>query len=152
MTRYPRPLNVIEGPLMKVPQPPSSPEVGGHTFSVSSSQGMGIVGDLFGSGKMFLPQVFSLLYFSLLFSSFPLSSTFSFSLFPPFSLTFLLYSISLPSLLLTISLCISPPSLCSLSFPFPLSLPLPPHHIHLPGDQVCSGDEEGCGTPCPLHG
>ncbi|XP_073247653.1 methionine synthase-like isoform X1 [Porites lutea] len=34
--RYPRPLNVIEGPLMK---------------------GMGIVGDLFGAGKMFLPQV-----------------------------------------------------------------------------------------------
>uniref|UniRef100_T1JGD5 Methionine synthase n=1 Tax=Strigamia maritima TaxID=126957 RepID=T1JGD5_STRMM len=34
--KYPRPLNVIEGPLMK---------------------GMGVVGDLFGSGKMFLPQV-----------------------------------------------------------------------------------------------
>lgn len=34
--KYPRPLNVIEGPLMK---------------------GMGIVGDLFGAGKMFLPQV-----------------------------------------------------------------------------------------------
>ncbi|XP_039269050.2 methionine synthase-like [Styela clava] len=34
--RYPRVLNVIEGPLMK---------------------GMGIVGDLFGAGKMFLPQV-----------------------------------------------------------------------------------------------
>mmetsp|Transcript_49630 Transcript_49630/g.153275 ORF Transcript_49630/g.153275 Transcript_49630/m.153275 type:complete len:1243 (-) Transcript_49630:299-4027(-) len=34
--RYPRPLNVIEGPLM---------------------DGMGIVGELFGSGKMFLPQV-----------------------------------------------------------------------------------------------
>jgi 5-methyltetrahydrofolate--homocysteine methyltransferase len=34
--RYPRPLSVIEGPLMK---------------------GMSIVGDLFGSGKMFLPQV-----------------------------------------------------------------------------------------------
>ncbi|KAB7503630.1 Methionine synthase [Armadillidium nasatum] len=34
--KYPRPLNVIEGPLMK---------------------GMSIVGDLFGSGKMFLPQV-----------------------------------------------------------------------------------------------
>ncbi|KAJ6215843.1 hypothetical protein RDWZM_010343 [Blomia tropicalis] len=33
---YPRPLHVIEGPLMK---------------------GIGIVGDLFGSGKMFLPQV-----------------------------------------------------------------------------------------------
>ena len=33
---YPRPLHVIEGPLM---------------------QGMSIVGDLFGSGKMFLPQV-----------------------------------------------------------------------------------------------
>jgi 5-methyltetrahydrofolate--homocysteine methyltransferase len=33
---YPRPLNVIEGPLMS---------------------GMKIVGDLFGSGKMFLPQV-----------------------------------------------------------------------------------------------
>jgi 5-methyltetrahydrofolate--homocysteine methyltransferase len=33
---YPRPLNVIEGPLM---------------------EGMGIVGDYFGSGKMFLPQV-----------------------------------------------------------------------------------------------
>lgn len=33
---YPRPLNVIEGPLMK---------------------GMGVVGDLFGAGKMFLPQV-----------------------------------------------------------------------------------------------
>jgi 5-methyltetrahydrofolate--homocysteine methyltransferase len=36
MQMYPRPLNVIEGPLMK---------------------GMSIVGDLFGSGKMFLPQV-----------------------------------------------------------------------------------------------
>ena len=35
-TLYPRPLNVIEGPLMA---------------------GMKIVGDLFGSGKMFLPQV-----------------------------------------------------------------------------------------------
>jgi 5-methyltetrahydrofolate--homocysteine methyltransferase len=35
-TRYPRPLNVIEGPLMK---------------------GISIVGDLFGEGKMFLPQV-----------------------------------------------------------------------------------------------
>ncbi|KAI8839214.1 hypothetical protein BC829DRAFT_426118 [Chytridium lagenaria] len=35
-TRYPRPLNVIEGPLMS---------------------GMSIVGELFGSGKMFLPQV-----------------------------------------------------------------------------------------------
>lgn len=35
-TRYPRPLNVIEGPLMN---------------------GMSIVGDLFGAGKMFLPQV-----------------------------------------------------------------------------------------------
>jgi 5-methyltetrahydrofolate--homocysteine methyltransferase len=34
--RYPRPLDVIEGPLM---------------------DGMAIVGDLFGSGKMFLPQV-----------------------------------------------------------------------------------------------
>uniref|UniRef100_H2Y1G0 Methionine synthase n=1 Tax=Ciona intestinalis TaxID=7719 RepID=H2Y1G0_CIOIN len=34
--RYPRALNVIEGPLMK---------------------GMGVVGDLFGAGKMFLPQV-----------------------------------------------------------------------------------------------
>ncbi|XP_031566695.1 methionine synthase-like [Actinia tenebrosa] len=34
--KYPRPLNVIEGPLMK---------------------GMGVVGDLFGAGKMFLPQV-----------------------------------------------------------------------------------------------
>ena len=33
---YPRPLNVIEGPLM---------------------DGMSTVGDLFGSGKMFLPQV-----------------------------------------------------------------------------------------------
>ncbi|XP_022242378.1 methionine synthase-like [Limulus polyphemus] len=33
---YPRPLNIIEGPLMK---------------------GMSIVGDLFGAGKMFLPQV-----------------------------------------------------------------------------------------------
>ena len=33
---YPRPLNVIEGPLMR---------------------GMSIVGDLFGAGKMFLPQV-----------------------------------------------------------------------------------------------
>lgn len=35
-TRYPRPLDVIEGPLM---------------------DGMNVVGDLFGSGKMFLPQV-----------------------------------------------------------------------------------------------
>ncbi|KAJ1976074.1 hypothetical protein H4R35_002855, partial [Dimargaris xerosporica] len=35
-TAYPRPLNVIEGPLMA---------------------GMGVVGNLFGSGKMFLPQV-----------------------------------------------------------------------------------------------
>merc|ERR1719278_2207129 len=35
-TLYPRPLNVIEGPLMR---------------------GMSIVGDLFGAGKMFLPQV-----------------------------------------------------------------------------------------------
>ena len=34
--KYPKPLNVIEGPLM---------------------EGMNIVGDLFGSGKMFLPQV-----------------------------------------------------------------------------------------------
>jgi len=34
--KYPRPLNIIEGPLMK---------------------GMGVVGDLFGAGKMFLPQV-----------------------------------------------------------------------------------------------
>ncbi|WP_343669521.1 methionine synthase [Chitinophaga sp.] len=34
--KYPRPLNVIEGPLM---------------------DGMNVVGDLFGSGKMFLPQV-----------------------------------------------------------------------------------------------
>src|SRR5204862_6652701 len=34
--RYPRPLDVIEGPLM---------------------DGMQVVGDLFGSGKMFLPQV-----------------------------------------------------------------------------------------------
>ena len=34
--RYPKPLNVIEGPLM---------------------DGMGVVGDLFGAGKMFLPQV-----------------------------------------------------------------------------------------------
>ena len=36
LTQYPRPLDIIEGPLMK---------------------GMGIVGDLFGAGKMFLPQV-----------------------------------------------------------------------------------------------
>ena len=36
LKKYPRPLNVIEGPLM---------------------DGMGIVGDLFGAGKMFLPQV-----------------------------------------------------------------------------------------------
>ncbi|MBC7688473.1 MAG: dihydropteroate synthase, partial [Aquabacterium sp.] len=35
-TKYPRPLDVIEGPLM---------------------DGMNIVGDLFGAGKMFLPQV-----------------------------------------------------------------------------------------------
>jgi len=34
--RYPRPLNIIEGPLMS---------------------GMSVVGDLFGAGKMFLPQV-----------------------------------------------------------------------------------------------
>ena len=34
--KYPRPLNIIEGPLMK---------------------GMSVVGDLFGAGKMFLPQV-----------------------------------------------------------------------------------------------
>jgi len=34
--KFPRPLHIIEGPLMK---------------------GMGVVGDLFGSGKMFLPQV-----------------------------------------------------------------------------------------------
>ncbi len=34
--KYPRPLNIIEGPLMR---------------------GMSIVGDLFGAGKMFLPQV-----------------------------------------------------------------------------------------------
>ena len=33
---YPRPLNIIEGPLM---------------------DGMNVVGDLFGAGKMFLPQV-----------------------------------------------------------------------------------------------
>ena len=33
---YPRPLNIIEGPLMA---------------------GMSVVGDLFGAGKMFLPQV-----------------------------------------------------------------------------------------------
>ena len=36
LEKYPRPLNVIEGPLMS---------------------GMSIVGDLFGAGKMFLPQV-----------------------------------------------------------------------------------------------
>ena len=36
LTLYPRPLNVIEGPLMS---------------------GMSVVGDLFGAGKMFLPQV-----------------------------------------------------------------------------------------------
>ena len=35
-TKYPRPINVIEGPLMA---------------------GMNVVGDLFGAGKMFLPQV-----------------------------------------------------------------------------------------------
>ncbi|MFZ1054815.1 MAG: dihydropteroate synthase, partial [Opitutaceae bacterium] len=35
-TKYPRPLNIIEGPLM---------------------DGMRVVGDLFGAGKMFLPQV-----------------------------------------------------------------------------------------------
>ena len=34
--KYPKPLDVIEGPLM---------------------DGMNVVGDLFGSGKMFLPQV-----------------------------------------------------------------------------------------------
>ncbi|MCG7860517.1 B12-binding domain-containing protein, partial [Flavihumibacter sediminis] len=34
--KYPRPLDVIEGPLM---------------------DGMNVVGDLFGAGKMFLPQV-----------------------------------------------------------------------------------------------
>lgn len=34
--RYPKPLQVIEGPLM---------------------DGMNVVGDLFGAGKMFLPQV-----------------------------------------------------------------------------------------------
>ena len=34
--KYPRPLMVIEGPLM---------------------DGMNVVGDLFGAGKMFLPQV-----------------------------------------------------------------------------------------------
>ena len=34
--KYPRPLNIIEGPLMR---------------------GMSVVGDLFGAGKMFLPQV-----------------------------------------------------------------------------------------------
>ncbi|MBX2930654.1 MAG: methionine synthase [Chitinophagaceae bacterium] len=36
LTKYPKPLDVIEGPLM---------------------DGMNVVGDLFGSGKMFLPQV-----------------------------------------------------------------------------------------------
>ena len=36
LKKYERPLKVIEGPLMK---------------------GMGVVGDLFGEGKMFLPQV-----------------------------------------------------------------------------------------------
>ncbi len=35
--KYPRPLNIIEGPLM---------------------DGMSTVGDLFGAGKMFLPQVY----------------------------------------------------------------------------------------------
>lgn len=39
--KYPRPLNVIEGPLMN---------------------GMKIVGDLFGAGKMFLPQVMRRLF------------------------------------------------------------------------------------------
>ncbi len=34
--KYPRPLSIIEGPLM---------------------DGMNVVGDLFGAGKMFLPQV-----------------------------------------------------------------------------------------------
>ena len=36
LAKYPRPLEIIEGPLM---------------------DGMSVVGDLFGSGKMFLPQV-----------------------------------------------------------------------------------------------
>jgi len=40
--RYPRPLNIIEGPLMN---------------------GMAVVGDLFGAGKMFLPQVWNPLDF-----------------------------------------------------------------------------------------
>ena len=38
LARYPKPLNVIEGPLM---------------------DGMNVVGDLFGAGKMFLPQVWT---------------------------------------------------------------------------------------------
>ncbi len=43
--RYEKPLEVIEGPLM---------------------DGMNIVGDLFGAGKMFLPQVSSCLALALL--------------------------------------------------------------------------------------
>lgn len=49
--KYPRPLNVIEGPLMN---------------------GMKIVGDLFGAGKMFLPQVMRKEYHT--FSYFTISS------------------------------------------------------------------------------
>jgi 5-methyltetrahydrofolate--homocysteine methyltransferase len=50
-TLYPRPLNVIEGPLMKVRVHLGAPPV------ALVFQGMSVVGELFGSGKMFLPQV-----------------------------------------------------------------------------------------------
>jgi hypothetical protein len=72
--RYPHPLKVIEGPLMKVRctmfgflcHKCSNQSKNSETISMKSVltrlsfidyQGMSIVGDLFGAGKMFLPQV-----------------------------------------------------------------------------------------------
>jgi 5-methyltetrahydrofolate--homocysteine methyltransferase len=60
LERYPRPLNVIEGPLMN---------------------GMSVVGELFGSGKMFLPQVIKSArwVWSYCLMSFPSSDAVSFT-------------------------------------------------------------------------
>lgn len=72
--RYPHTLKVIEGPLMKVRctmfsflcHKCSNQSKNSGTISMKSVltrvsftdyQGMSIVGDLFGAGKMFLPQV-----------------------------------------------------------------------------------------------
>ena len=95
-------------------------------------QGMDVVGDLFGSGKMFLPQVCK---------PQTLHHGTTTGYLPPFLLSSFLLVISRRKVT-----CV--PCVTTLHSLLPVSSPLP---SPLAGDQVSSGDEEGSGPLNPFH-